>query len=131
MTDEEMIENLKCVIADISEQCERLKSENTELRARLDKAVELKAKVYDTIYMPWVYDGESGVCNIQVCAVHFLIDGSVIYATDLDEELGEQERGFLSKYHYGNFSQEDFSLIVFTNKEEAEYRLAELKGEKE
>ena len=41
MTNEEMIENLKCVIADISEQCERLKAENAELRERLDKAVEL------------------------------------------------------------------------------------------
>lgn len=31
MTDEEMIENLKCVIADIFEQCEQLKAENAEL----------------------------------------------------------------------------------------------------
>lgn len=28
MTEQETIEGLKCVIADISEQCERLKSEN-------------------------------------------------------------------------------------------------------
>lgn len=35
MTDEEMIENLKCVIADTSEQCEQLKSENAALRADL------------------------------------------------------------------------------------------------
>lgn len=41
MTNEEMIENLKCVIADISEQCEQLKAENAELRAKLDRAVEL------------------------------------------------------------------------------------------
>ena len=33
MTNEEMIESLKCVIADISEQCEQLKAENAELRA--------------------------------------------------------------------------------------------------
>lgn len=33
MTNEEMIENLKCVIADISAQCERLKSENAALRS--------------------------------------------------------------------------------------------------
>lgn len=37
MTNEEMIENLKCVIADISEQCEQLKAENAELRERLDE----------------------------------------------------------------------------------------------
>lgn len=41
MTNEEMIENLKCVIADISVQCEQLKAENAALRERLDKAVEL------------------------------------------------------------------------------------------
>ena len=38
MTDEEMIENLKCVIADISAQCEQLKAENAALRERLEKA---------------------------------------------------------------------------------------------
>lgn len=41
MTDKETIENLKCVIADISEQCEELKAENAALRERLEKAWEL------------------------------------------------------------------------------------------
>ena len=41
MTDKEMIENLKCVIADISEQCNELKAENAALRDRLENAVEL------------------------------------------------------------------------------------------
>ena len=41
MTDEEMIENLKCVIADISAQCKQLEAENAALRERLEKAVEL------------------------------------------------------------------------------------------
>ena len=36
MTNEEMIENLKCVIADISAQCKQLESENTALRERLN-----------------------------------------------------------------------------------------------
>lgn len=45
MTNEEMIENLKCVIADIFEQCEQLKAENAALRERLEKAVELPATV--------------------------------------------------------------------------------------
>ena len=53
-------------IADISEQCEQLKAENAELRARLDKAVELKAKVGDTIYMPWVWSGKSGIAVLEV-----------------------------------------------------------------
>lgn len=53
MTNEEMIENLKCVIADISEQCEQIKAENAALRERLEKAVdktivsEMLAKYFD------------------------------------------------------------------------------------
>lgn len=53
MPDEEMIENLKCVIADISKQCEELQAENAALRERLDKAVdktivsEMLAKYFD------------------------------------------------------------------------------------
>lgn len=39
MTNEEMIENLKCVIADISKQCEELQAENAALRERLEEAV--------------------------------------------------------------------------------------------
>lgn len=42
MTEQQMIESLRCVIVDISVQCERLKSENAALRERLEKAVELR-----------------------------------------------------------------------------------------
>lgn len=49
MTDEEMIENLKCVIADISAQCEQLKAENAALRERLEKAVEIPDYVFECI----------------------------------------------------------------------------------
>ena len=41
MTNEEMIENLKCVIADICEQCEQLKAENATMRERLSHSLEL------------------------------------------------------------------------------------------
>lgn len=44
MTEQEMIENLKCVIADLKEQCNELKAQNVALRARLEKAVELPYK---------------------------------------------------------------------------------------
>lgn len=118
----EYIKNYKRIIAD-------LQAENAALRSRLEEAVVVKAKVDDTIYLPWIYDGVSGVGKLQVCAVHFLMDGSVIYATDLDDGLGEQEIDFLSKYHYGNFSDDDFGIMVFTDEQAAEARLAELKGE--
>lgn len=41
MTNEEMIENLKCVIADISAQCKQLEAENAALREKIEKALEL------------------------------------------------------------------------------------------
>lgn len=41
MTDEEMIENLRCVLADVSEQCKQLQAENAALRERLERSVEL------------------------------------------------------------------------------------------
>ena len=110
---------------------DHLEAENAALRSRLEEAVVVKAKVDDTIYLPWIYDGVSGVGKLQVCAVHFLMEGSVIYATDLDDGLGEQEIDFLSKYHYGNFSDDDFGIMVFTDEQAAEARLEELKGEKE
>ena len=40
MTNEEMIENLKCVIADISVQCNQLKTENAELREKLSNSID-------------------------------------------------------------------------------------------
>lgn len=58
MTDEEMIENLKCVIADTSEQCEQLKSENAALRERLEKAVELPCIEPMTT---WDWNEETGI----------------------------------------------------------------------
>ena len=115
----------------LEKENEQLKAENAVLRERLEKAVVVKAKVDDTIYLPWIYDGVSGVGKLQVCAVHFLMDGSVIYATDLDDGLGEQEIDFLSKYHYGNFSDDDFGIMVFTDEQAAEARLEELKGGRE
>ena len=47
MTDEKMIENLKCVIADIAAQYEQLEAENAALRERLNKAVEHPFYVFD------------------------------------------------------------------------------------
>ena len=117
----------------LEKENEQLKAENAALRERLEKAVELKAKVGDTIFLPWIYDDVSGVGELQVCAIHFLYDGSIIYSTDLEKGYGEgvEERGFLMKYHYGAFSQDDFGSMVYTFKEAAEARLAELKGGKE
>lgn len=50
------IDEYKCVIDDISEQCRELEAENVKLRARLQNAVELPCKVGDTVY--WIDGNE-------------------------------------------------------------------------
>lgn len=100
MTNEEMIENLKCVIADISEQCEQLKSENAALRERLSRAVELPCIEPMTT---WDWDANTG-CG----KAHFGKFWKVLYR-DNDGE---------------------FIAYMGATKEEATAMLAELKGEK-
>lgn len=116
-----------CDRKETAREIERLKSENAALRVRLGKAVELKAKVGDVIYMPWEYDGSNGVATLSIIGSDFHND-EFIYITDLESDSAI----YLSKYKYGIFQNEDFNNIVFTNCSEAESCLAELKkrGEK-
>ena len=58
MTNDEMIENLKCVIADISAQCKQLEAENAALHERLEKAVELPFELKYTDFYIEPYFGE-------------------------------------------------------------------------
>ena len=51
MTNEEMIENLKCVIADIFEQCEQLKAENAALRNQISEMVMPPFTLGETLYI--------------------------------------------------------------------------------
>lgn len=69
MTNEEMIENSKCVIADISEQCEQLKAENAELRARLECSIEFPCKVGDTIYFINPYKEQPKIDEFKVMSL--------------------------------------------------------------
>ena len=49
-TENAKIDEYRCVIDDISEQCRELEAENAALRERLEKAVELPCKVGDKVY---------------------------------------------------------------------------------
>lgn len=110
-------------IEKFARKIKRLQAENAELRARLDKAVELKAKVGDVIYMPWEYDGSDGVATLSIIGSDFHND-EFIYITDLESDSAY----YLEKYKLGIFRNEDFDSIVFTDRSEAEARLAELRG---
>lgn len=96
----------------------------SELKARLEKAVELKAKVGDVIYMPWEYDGSDGVATLSIIGSDFHND-EFIYITDLESDSAY----YLEKYKNGIFCDKDFDNIVFTDRSKAEACLAELKGD--
>ena len=67
MTDEQMIENLKCVITDISEQCNKLESENAALRERLERSVELPRIVHPNINEWFIqYQLKSGIIDYSI-----------------------------------------------------------------
>lgn len=110
MTEQETIEGLKCVIADISEQCERLKAENAALRERLDKAVELPCESDDIFYRFFQYPAE--MVEDIACGFRKEKDGE-LYVCSANSES------------WYNVKECEFS------REAAEERLKELKGEKE
>lgn len=112
-------------IARLVRQNKSLKAENAELKARIEKAVELKAKVGDTVYMPWVYDGVSDIAKSHIRLI--ITDSETItYAVDFIADLGDAEKGFMEKYKHGQFTKTDFGKIVFTDYTEAEARLKEI-----
>ena len=132
MTDEEFIKTLIGEVltqyeADsILKSIEILKAENASLRERLEKAVELPCKIGDKVYMPWVYDGISGIAEITALSIT-IFDGEFICDTD----LASDDINFKKEYSYGQFRDFDFGTKVFTTREAAEARLTELKGGKE
>ena len=116
MTNEEMIENLKCVIADISEQCEQLKAENAVLRERLEKAVELPCKIGDEVYC------------IHRMSNPEMLEWQVneIRITDHNYML---QLGRAGTKDYRSEASQFYGKWWFTTREAALARLAELKGE--
>ena len=98
----------------------RLKAENAVLRERLEKAVELPAKIGDTVYK--VYDK----CDGHNCP----------YNGDYGQWRChyEGERRCKPFIIIKQFCYSDIPFVnktVFVSREAAEARLAELKGEKE
>lgn len=102
-------------------EAKELKSENAALRERLEKAVELKAKVGDTIYMPWIWDGTSGIAGIIVREIQILGDGIKYYVTSFTTD----DLAFAAHYKFGKFQEDCFGKMVFTTREAAETSLAE------
>ena len=102
-----------------------LQSENASMCGRLDKAVELKVRVGDTIYMPWIWNGNSGIAGLIVREIQIIGDEAKYYITSFTTD----DLAFAAHYKFGKFEEYYFGNMVFTTPEAAEARLAELKGE--
>ena len=109
----------KCVI-------ETLQAENAALRERLSKAVELPCKVGDKVYIPWVWDNQSGIMEAPVITIRLYP-----YIRKYEIRLETDSLNFAQKYHYGNFNDKDFGTLIFTTREAAEARLKDLQGGKQ
>lgn len=103
-----------------------LKAENAALRERLSKAVELPCKVGDKVYIPWVWDNQSGIMEAPVITIRLYP-----YIRKYEIRLETDSLNFAQKYHYGNFNDKDFGTLIFTTREAAEARLKDLQGGKQ
>lgn len=118
---EDMIENKELVNAN------DIKSENAAMRERLNKAVELKVKVGDTIYMPWIWHGNSGIAGLIVREIQIIGDEAKYYITSFTTD----DLAFAAHYKFGKFEEYYFGHMVFTTPEAAEAQLAKWKGEEQ
>ena len=118
------IEHIESENEQLKQTLSKMETVEKELKARLDKVVELKVKVGDTIYLPWQYDGVYGIATLHITSITILGTG-VFYTTDFD--CGDNYI-YSAKYKNGVYLNTDFGVIVFTNRTEAESRLAELRG---
>lgn len=117
------IEHIEAENKQSKQTLSKMETVEKELKARLDKVVELKVKVGDTIYLPWQYDGVYGIATLHITSITILGTG-VFYTTDFD--YGD-DYIYSAKYKNGIYFDTDFGDIVFTNRTEAKSRLAKLR----
>lgn len=100
---------------------------NKEQAEAKGEIVELPCKVGDKIYVPWIFDDTDGIMNLTVTSITLLNDGTDYFCDDFETD----DINFAKQFDLGNFNSTDYNSIWFTDKSEAERRLAELQGEKE
>lgn len=127
MTDEEMREEFRCVIDDLTEQVNELQAENAELRATLSKMEtvekELRARLEKAVELP------VNVEDIVYCIRNCGTGGYRIGEYTVIEIVFKYDNQMRIKTSYGLFTCEEwtFGLDCFADRAEAEARLKELK----
>ena len=86
--------------------------------------VRLHCKVGDTAYIPWIWDNESGVATLTVKHIDMQEDNQFRVYFDLDTDIVEFEM------EYREHLMSNFGKTWFTDKKQAEVKLAKLKGGK-
>lgn len=128
------VENLTKTLEEANDEIKALEAENSELRAtlskmetvekelraRLENAVELPVKRGDTIYCLIGFVEFLTIQEWQVQEIRLLVNGKY-FLTCGHEDTDD----------YCGMSSEHFGLWWFTDRSEAEARLAELRGGKE
>lgn len=110
-------------IEKFARKIKRLQAENAELRARIDKAVELPCKVGDAIFYVQYF------CDYKGCD-----SATQQFCCGCKEMLEREKRKEKYVICEKSFALEDFKKIgkkYFTTRKAAEARLAELKGGRE
>lgn len=103
---------------DIIERFTELKAENAALRERLEKAIELPCKVGDTVYL---------ISQTARCPHGEVVEAKVTDFIGFSDGYRWTAKGG----EWFSFNKSDIDAWVFTTREAAEARLAELKGGKE
>ena len=84
----------------------------------------LPCKVGDTVYMPWEWNGTSGVAILTINRI--IVDFT--HRPYVNTDLFSDDEEYWLAYNCGRFDFNDFGKTVFLTKEEAEKALAEREG---
>lgn len=87
--------------------------------------VELPCKVGDKIYVPWVWKGQNDIMTLTCNSI--TLTATIHYIKCYDFETDDNDFG--NMFSDGTFQLAEYRYVWFTDKTEAERRLAELKGE--
>lgn len=85
--------------------------------------VELPCKVGDKIYVPWVWKGQNGIMTLTCTTITFATTINYIKCYDFETD----DNDFSIMFENGTFQLAQYRHVWFTDKREAEQRLAELK----
>lgn len=118
--------NDKCTLEEIANEIihrwRECKTENAALRERLEKSVELPVNIGDVKYI--ISSDKSCVLEEKVIAVQVT---KYEYSIEVDEIYTKNQYGTIESFKIKQWNGDMF----FKTREEAEARLAELKGGKE